>query len=103
MECPNCKINNELTRSRYFKSPFSRFICDNCQTKFKFKRPWSWYIWVVVSGSMYVITLIGSLMIFNNENIWLQYSIISAIYFLIYIEIDRKLESNYETKYCKNT
>ena len=46
MECPNCKNDIELTWRVYFKSPFGKYTCTKCSTKFKFRRTWKYGLWV---------------------------------------------------------
>jgi len=98
MKCPNCKIDIELTWARYAKSPFGRFVCPECSTKFKFKRPFIWYVWYVTWLTVYFLALSLTITKSNFDNIWLNYGIVSSIMLAIYFPIDRKLESKFATK-----
>lgn len=98
MNCPNCKIDIELTWSRYFKSPFSRFVCPGCSKKFKFVRTWGYYLWVVSWVSVF---LLGAFLLFTKINFesfegyfWVFWVVMMAIYF----PIDKALESKLATK-----
>lgn len=98
MKCPNCKIDIELSWARYFKSAFSRFVCPGCSTRFKFKRPFKWYLWYFSWVVSYFIT-IGLVAMYGDINfIWLNFAIVSSILMAIYFVVDRRMESNFETK-----
>ena len=84
MKCPNCKIDIDLTWARYARSPFGRYVCPQCSTKFRFKKPFIYYVWFTIKK--------------GNFNIWLGYGIVSVIMLAIYLPIDGKLESKLETK-----
>ena len=99
MKCPNtdCNIDIELTWSRYFKNLFSRFVCPECSAKFKYQRPFTWYLWFVA----WCLGYIASLIIFANFLVymdWPGYWVVSIVAAAIYLPIDRSLESKYPTK-----
>jgi len=98
MECPNCKTEIELSWERYAKSPLSRFVCPECATRFKFKRPFIWYAWFLAWTVAYFAMVFLAASDSGMESIWLKYVIITIIMAPIYIVIDRKLESGFETR-----
>ena len=98
MECPNCKIDIELSWERYARSPVSRFVCPECSTKFKFKRPFIWHAWFLVWTVAYFGLVYLAVSGNSVEYVWLKYAIITIIMAPIYIVIDRKLESGFETR-----
>ena len=98
MRCPKCEIDIELSWKRYLCNPFSRYVCPHCSAKFKFKRPLTWYIWYVGWFITYVSILILVIRSYEFKHIWNIYSVVTAIMVLVYLPIDRKLESKYETK-----
>ncbi len=98
MKCPNCKINVELTWLRYFKNPFARFYCPECSSKFKVVRPFSFYVFVAITTIIYLGAVISIFIIKGTEDLWQNFAIVSIIYFVVYISIEKKLKSNYATK-----
>ena len=97
MKCPNCQHNNELSRSRYLKSPFSRFKCDNCALKFKLKRPLSWYGWYISWLATYLLIFVSAFY-YIDVNLDVIFLVVTTIMSVFYFEIDRKIESKYETQ-----
>ncbi len=98
MKCPNCNADIDLTWARYAKSPFGRYVCPQCSTKFTPKRPFIYYIWFVAWSAAYLLAIFLTTKKGNFNNIWLKYGIVSIIMLAIYLPIDRKLESKFETK-----
>lgn len=98
MECPNCKTEIELSWKMYAQSPFSRFVCPECSTKFKFKRPIIWYVWCLTWIFSYFATLFLTISASGIDYIWIKYAIITIIMGAIYMVVDRKLESGFETR-----
>jgi hypothetical protein len=97
MKCPDCNTNVELTWSRYFKSPFSRFVCPECKAKFKLARTWQYYIW---STTWVVATIIGGFYLLTRDN-QVNVAASGAFYLLmvcIYLPVDKAIESKLNTK-----
>ena len=106
MNCPNCKIEIELSWKRYAKSPFSRYRCPECSTKFKFRRPLTYYIWILFTflSAFGLIKIVQSLKDLCNLSDTLYHCILIGLFFVwavIYWIFDRDIESRLPTKSCK--
>ena len=97
MNCPNCNIEIDFTWSRYFKcTPFVAQSCPDCSTKFKFKRPFTYYVWQLYT----FLGFLGILCIsdrFFEDNLFVEIFLI-ILFFVIYCIIDRDIESKLPTK-----
>jgi hypothetical protein len=93
MNCPNCKVDIELTWSRYFKNPFGRFVCPACSTRFKFTRTIGYYFWAVSWSSVY---LSGTFLL--AERNFVIMGVFWVFMMAIYPPIDKALESKLATK-----
>jgi hypothetical protein len=98
MECPSCNIDIELTWKRYLQNPFARFTCPSCSGKFKLKRTLSSYIFYLLWLVSYFGLIILCLKVFQFNNIWLIYSVVTITMITLYAIVDKKMESNFATK-----
>ena len=102
MKCPECYEENVLTWRRYFASPFSRFRCSACNTRFKLKRP-IWY-WLLPLG-LWSTILIGGLAIIYfiaghcDYGIYSKPSLVALTVgsILLYAVIDKYVENGFST------
>ena len=98
MNCPNCKIDIEFTWSRYLKcGPFSNQTCPDCNARFKFIRPFTYYIWQIYTfmGMLGVLCITDT---FIGENYFFVEIFLVILWVILYCIIDRGIESNLPTK-----
>ena len=101
MKCPNtdCDIDFELTWSRYFNNPLGRFNCPECSAKFKFQRPFTYYLWIIaICLGFFILSSIMQWLCGEISNFKLLYLMVTILYMAIMFSIDRSIESKYPTK-----
>ena len=101
MKCPNtdCNIDIELTWSRYFNNPLSKFNCPECSVKFKFQRPFTYYLWIIaICLGYFMVYSITQTFCGEISNYKLLLLMVTILYMAIIFSIDRNLESKYPTK-----
>jgi len=98
MKCPECGAVEDLTWVKYFKHPFSKFICESCGTRYSFVRPISY--WFIYSFAVLLCfgAHIANVEIYGTDKIILKVTVITGIFLLIYLPIDKAIESRYATK-----
>ena len=101
MKCPNtdCDIDFELTWSRYFNNPLGRFNCPECSAKFKYQRPFTYYLWIIaICLGFFILISIMQRLCGEISNFKLLYLMVTILYMAIMFSIDRSIESKYPTK-----
>ena len=94
MNCPNCNIGIDFTWSRYIKcTPFIKQACPHCATKFKFERPFTYYIWQLY-------TLLGFFAILHMKPNYI-FIIFTILWAVLYCIVDKDIESKLPTKLYK--
>ena len=98
MKCPNCNTEVELTVQKYFKSLLGVHSCDSCSTKFKLQRKYKYYLWILLSIPLALLSsyFITTLIIQEDSKNLIFCSWIIVLFF-IYTYIDRKIENNLST------
>ena len=79
-------------------SPLSKFICAQCAARFKFIRPFLWYVFFCVLLLAYFALLVGALRLSNFSYPWVAYVLITVLMMGIYLPLDKSFESRFATR-----
>ena len=91
--------NPKLSRYGYFNNPLSRFNCPECSAKFKFQRPFTYYLWIIaICLGFFILISIMQRLCGEISNFKLLYLMVTILYMAIMFSIDRSIESKYPTK-----
>lgn len=95
MICPNCHAEIELTWKRYVTSPLSRFVCAECSTKFKLKRPL--YYWLLPPALFIGIFGGGITLVYCGGYSIFALTLLTLMLSILFFMIDKNLENKLET------
>ena len=93
--CPNCDTRFTLSWSNYLKNPFGGYKCSKCHAKFKLKHTLLYRIWFALWMIIYFAGLVVIVIkTKDNDHNGFYYLAWFIVMLIIYLPIDKKLESN---------
>jgi hypothetical protein len=94
MKCPYCSCDIELTWARYWKAPFGRYTCPQCDNRFRMKNSFRYFATLVGLAFIFggipfgLARLLGA----SDLQAWAAYFVCA---FLFILPIDKRIDATW--------
>lgn len=92
MICPSCNTGNQLTWKKYLSSPLGKHNCEHCQTVFKIKHNYKYYLSIAVLAIL-LFALVASVHIYLKSSIVQVVSAYLLLVLVVLMPLDKKMDN----------